>query len=392
MTFLNPGVLWGLLALAVPIIVHFFNLQRPKQIPFSNVAFVKEVKKSVVRRVRFQQWLLLFARLLAIAGLVLAFANPVIIDDNQSVLQGNRSVALVIDNSYSMTAGNEKGEYLQQAISLARNIIKAYGRQDEFLLMTTQDLKLNYNFAEQEEVLEELKTVKVSQNIRPHTEILSFAPQIFQRASNPLKKVYFLSDFQRSTVMTDSTDFTFSDSSLIVKYIPLASRPQNNVYIAETKINSQIVEVDKPVDMSMTLINDGEANIRDLSIRVMLDGKAVAISNKSLDPDASDNIELSFTPTKSGWQGGYIELDDNPIDFDNQRFFTLYVPEMEKVLIVEGERSANMRILYGELGQFDAEFISYRSLSTVNLSDYRSLVLLGLPDISSGMTERLKSY
>ncbi|MEL6653138.1 MAG: hypothetical protein AAFQ87_20235, partial [Bacteroidota bacterium] len=165
-----------------------------------------------------------------------------------------------------------------------------------------------------------------------------------------------------------------------------------NVNIVETKINSQIVEVDKPVDMSMTLINDGEANIRDLSIRVMLDGKAVAISNKSLDPDASDNIELSFTPTKSGWQGGYIELDDNPIDFDNQRFFTLYVPEMEKVLIVEGERSANMRILYGELGQFDAEFISYRSLSTVNLSDYRSLVLLGLPDISSGMTERLKSY
>lgn len=392
MTFLNPGVLWGLLALAVPIIVHFFNLQRPKQILFSNVAFVKEVKKSVVRRVRFQQWLLLIARLLAIAGLVFAFANPVIVDEDQAVMQGNRSIVLVIDNSYSMSAGNEKGQYLQQAISLARNIIKAYGRQDEFLLMSTQDLKLNYNFSEQEEALEELKTLKVFQNIRPHTDILGFSEQIFQRASNPIRELYFLSDFQQSTVMTDSSNFSFNDSSLIVKYIPLASREQNNVYVAETKIESQIVEVDKPVEMSMTLVNDGQAKIRDLSIRVMLDGKAAAISNKSLEPNSSDNIELSFTPTASGWQGGYVEVDDNPIDFDNRRYFTLYVPKMEKVLIVEGERSANLRILYGDLGQFDAEFISYRDVSAATLNDYRSLVLLGLPDISSGLADRLRTF
>ena len=74
MAFLFPGILWGLLALSVPIIVHFFNLQRPKQILFSNVAFVKEVKKSVVRRLKFKQWLLLLLRLLAISALVLAFA------------------------------------------------------------------------------------------------------------------------------------------------------------------------------------------------------------------------------------------------------------------------------------------------------------------------------
>ena len=48
MTFLNPELLWGLLGLAVPIIIHFFNLQRPREVLFSNVAFVKEVKQTVV--------------------------------------------------------------------------------------------------------------------------------------------------------------------------------------------------------------------------------------------------------------------------------------------------------------------------------------------------------
>ena len=113
MTFLNPALLWGLLALAVPIIVHFFNLQRPREVLFSNVALVKEVQNTVVRRVKFQRWLLLLFRLLAIAAIVLAFANPVIVEPG-AILQGNRSVAIVIDNSYSMTAGNEKGQYFQQ--------------------------------------------------------------------------------------------------------------------------------------------------------------------------------------------------------------------------------------------------------------------------------------
>jgi len=115
MTFLNPAMFWGLTALAIPIIVHFFNLQRPKQILFSNVAFVKEVKKSVVRRLRFRKWILLLMRLAAIACLVLAFANPIITGNSQAWMLGNRTLAIVIDDSYSMEAGNEKGPYFQQS-------------------------------------------------------------------------------------------------------------------------------------------------------------------------------------------------------------------------------------------------------------------------------------
>ena len=394
MTLLNTGVLWGLLALAIPIIIHFFNLQRPKQILFSNIAFVKEVKKSVVRRVRFRQWLLLVARLLAIAALVLAFANPVILkEDQQELLQGHRSVAIVLDNSYSMTAGNEKGNYFQQAISLSRNIIKAYSRQDEFLLMTTSDLRLNYNFGEQEAALEELKALNIDQNIRNQGEILQFREEIFARANHQLHELYFLSDFQTSTVMADSQQVSLQDSSLLIKYIPLATREQRNVYVSETRILSQIVEKNKPVNLSMSLINDGNNPVKDLSLRVILEGKAVAISNHSLEANAATEVSLSFTPSESGWLSGFVELDDNPVDFDNRRYFSLYVPEREKVLVVEGQNSPNLRILYGDLiNQFETEFIPFRSIASVQLNDYQSLILSGITNISSGLSDRLKSF
>ena len=393
-TFLNPALLWGLLALAVPIIVHFFNLQRPRQVLFSNVAFVREVKKTVVRRVQFQQWLLLLFRLLAVALLVLAFANPVIVRDNQEALAGDRSVVIVIDNSYSMTAGNEKGAYFPQALSLARNIIRAYARQDEFLVMTTSDLRLNSNFAGQEEALESLRELRPRQNIRPHTELLAFRDDLFARANHRTRELYFLSDFQTSTVLPDSAGLDLGpDSSLVIKYLPLAQRPQRNVYVAGHAIRSQILEAGKPVAMTMTLVNDGGAPVTDLSVRVLIEGQVAAISNTDLPAGGSEDLELTFTPTQAGWLGGYIELDDNPIDFDNRRYFSLYVPSEEKVLVVESQPSRNVRLLYESIfSQFDATIIDARNLAAQRLDTYRSLVLVGITDISSGLSDQLRNF
>ena len=76
MTFLNPLVLLGLAAAAIPIVVHLFNFRRPKTVDFSSLRFLREVERQSMRRVRIRQWLLLALRTLAILFLVLAFAQP----------------------------------------------------------------------------------------------------------------------------------------------------------------------------------------------------------------------------------------------------------------------------------------------------------------------------
>lgn len=393
MTFLNPGILWALAAVAVPIIIHFFNLQRPKKVLFSNVAFVKEVKRTVVRRLKFKQWLLLLLRILAISCLVLAFANPVILSDNAQALTGNRSVAIVIDNSQSMQAGNEKGTYFPQALSLSREIIRAYTTQDEFLIMTSSDLKYNYGFNQQSEVLEELKTLQIGQNTLAHTEILSELESFFSRGNYQAQELYFLSDFQESTVMQDTASVRLTDSLVSVRYVPLATREQNNVYVSDHKIVSQIIEQGEPVNMSMTLVNDGENDARDINIRVMLDGKVVTIATESLDKGSSKTKTLSFTPGNSGWLSGYIELDDYPIEYDNRRYFSLYVPDQESVLLIESESSPNVHVLYESLfEQFDTRIVNTRNLSSISLEDYRAIIWLGMSQVSTGLTDKIQQY
>ncbi|TAE49141.1 MAG: VWA domain-containing protein [Bacteroidetes bacterium] len=393
MTFLNPALLWGLLALAVPVIVHFFNLRRPRTLLFSNVAFVKEVKKTVVRRVRFRQWLLLAARLLALTALVLGFAGPVLLREGQQAESGSRSVAIVIDNSYSMQAGNEKGAYFQQASSIARNLIRAYDKQDEFLVTDLASPLLNASFSGQEEALEALKDLKIEQNTRNHSDIVSFAGDIFAKAARQGRDLYLISDFQQSTLLKDST-FARSDSQIArIRYIPLATRPQNNVYISRLEVVSRIIEKDKPVNFTLDVVNDGNNNINDLSVRISLQGKVAAISTINIEAGATRKIEITCTPDASGWLNGYAEIDDTPVDFDNRRYFSLLVPEKEKVLVAEFQTSRPVHLLYEALfTQFESTLIPGKNIAAQNLGDYRSLVLLGVSDISTGLASRLKDF
>ena len=73
-TFLNPLLLAGLAAVAIPIAIHLFNFRRPQRIDFSTLRFLRELEATAMRRVRIRQWVLLALRALAVVFLVLAFA------------------------------------------------------------------------------------------------------------------------------------------------------------------------------------------------------------------------------------------------------------------------------------------------------------------------------
>ena len=59
MTFLNPFVLFGLAAAAIPILIHLFNIRKLRTIEFSTLTFLKELNKNKIRRIKIRQWLLL---------------------------------------------------------------------------------------------------------------------------------------------------------------------------------------------------------------------------------------------------------------------------------------------------------------------------------------------
>src|SRR6202050_4449579 len=118
------GVLapWFLAGLALPLYLHSLKRQTtmPKQV--SSVMLFESRTQSSTRHRRLRYFLLLSLRMLWLALLILAFADP-FINRNAAALASNRLVLLVLDNSFSMRAGTR----LADAKSASMNVLSKKG-------------------------------------------------------------------------------------------------------------------------------------------------------------------------------------------------------------------------------------------------------------------------
>ena len=78
MLFLNPLLLWGLLAAAVPIVIHLINKRRHKTIQWAAMQFLLKATRESRGKKKLRHILILTCRALAIAALVFAAARPIL--------------------------------------------------------------------------------------------------------------------------------------------------------------------------------------------------------------------------------------------------------------------------------------------------------------------------
>jgi hypothetical protein len=100
MSFINPAFFWAMFAIAIPIIIHLINFRRHKTLYFSNTRFLENIRKETKTKTKLKQILILIARILTIAMLVIAFAGPFI-----PIKQGNNDKPsglniIYLDNSF----------------------------------------------------------------------------------------------------------------------------------------------------------------------------------------------------------------------------------------------------------------------------------------------------
>ncbi|HEX3072633.1 MAG TPA: BatA domain-containing protein, partial [Ignavibacteriales bacterium] len=102
MTFLNPAILFGLIAAAIPVIIHLFNLRKLKKVEFSALIFLKEMRKNKIRKIKVKQWILLALRTLIILCIVAAFARPALqgVRIGGTASAAKTSAVFILDNTF----------------------------------------------------------------------------------------------------------------------------------------------------------------------------------------------------------------------------------------------------------------------------------------------------
>ena len=207
MTFLNPLILFGLLAAAVPLIIHLLNLKKLKKIQFSSLAFLKEIQQTKIRRLKLKQLLLLIIRTLIVIFLVLAFARPTI----KSISLPGSSAAkttsvFILDNSFSMTKLSENGTILNEAKKTIKSIIQNAEEGDNFAIIPAVENnsdKISL-LKSKEHALRKLNETEFSSVTGNYFKSISQAIKILQESQDFNKEIFLFTDFPEISISPPS--------------------------------------------------------------------------------------------------------------------------------------------------------------------------------------------
>ena len=76
MTFINISILFGLLAVSIPILIHLFNRRKARIVDWGAMQFLKGSLVNRKRRILIEELILMALRCLLLAAVVLAVARP----------------------------------------------------------------------------------------------------------------------------------------------------------------------------------------------------------------------------------------------------------------------------------------------------------------------------
>ncbi len=387
MQFVFPGLLWALTLLIIPIIIHLFYFRRFKKVYFSNVKFLQEIKQETSSRNKLKNLLILLMRLLAIACLILAFAQP-FLSTEKAIKSGTKGISIYIDNSFSMSAEADNESLLQRAKKKAIEIIEAYSETDKIQILTADFEGKHQRFVSKEEARGLIDEIEKSPSTRALTRVIDRSKQAMKTEAFDNKFIYLISDFQKN-IASDIQN----DTTLNVSLVPLQAVKESNVSIDSVYMKSGVAILNQANDVTIRLRNHSGEKAENIRLTMNLDGRETPVGSYDIEANASLLVEASFTPSNRGWQKASLKITDFPIVFDDQYYMSFYVNEEVNVLSINQSGSNKyVDAAFKSLPFFKLSNASVNAVRYDNFSSYDLILLNDLIQISSGMANELKQY
>ena len=391
MNFLFPTFLIGLAAIAIPIIIHLFNFRKYKKVYFTNVQFLKELKQESDSKSKLKEWLILAMRILAISFLVFAFAQP-FIPGKVKTIQGEKAISIYIDNSFSMESTNKKGTLLENAKTLATEIINTFNASDKFQLLTNDFEGKHQRFISKEEFVEQLNDVKISSATKSISDVIKRQQDFLQNSSAKNKRIFLLSDFQKNTSVIFKTDI---DTSIAISCIPIASSEVNNVYIDSVWFETPVQQYETQQIIHAVVINKSNKDIENGSLKLYINDAQVSLASFNVSAGNKKDVSISFTVKVKGINKGVLKIEDYPITYDDNFYFSFNAQTIINALVINGKDTKTAGN-FKSLMQNDSLFV-YKENSDASI-DYsvfaktNIIVLNELNTITSGLTSELQKF
>lgn len=371
MQFKHPEILYALLLLLIPIFIHLFQLRRFQKIDFTNVAFLRKVTQQTRKSSTLKKWLVLLLRCLAIACIVIAFAQPFSADNNSQNIE--KETVIYLDNSFSMEAKGANGALFERA---KQQLYQQLQGEAELSWFTNTSSKLNTTF---NEFRDEVLSLDYSYKSLSPNEVLLKAAQFFSDKPNVGKELLWISDFQNGTISLENTSNI--DLNLVqLKAIQERNIALDSVYIQEANGTSLQLGV------RLTAYGSSEEST---TLSLLNNENLIAKSGVDFSDGNTQLVNFNIDVT-DGFQG-ILRITDSNLSYDNQLFFNINPSAAIKVLSINNTNANFLQRLFDQDGyRYQQQQISNLDYSLI--PDQHFIVLNELDVITGPLEQALLAF
>ncbi|MDR5590114.1 BatA domain-containing protein [Christiangramia sp. SM2212] len=370
MHFQHPELLYALLFLIIPLIVHLFRLRRFQREDFTNVKFLKKVIQETRKSSRLKKFLILITRLLLITCLVLAFAQPFIPASDKALTK--TKTLIYLDNSFSMQAENDQSDLLSSSINQLLESIdetKEYGlitNDSEYFGRTTSELK------------KQLQDIEFADNQLNFQSLQLKADKYFNKTDNQEKNILIISDFQNSIGALSELDSEVYNIDLV----KTLTEETSNI-----SIDSAFIKESNPENLNLAILLSKKGELKQPVTISIFNGDEL-LGRNTIQEFSENKAQANFRLQNETLSNGRIEIDDSGLSYDNKLFFNINKDESIKTVIISDADFGFLERIYAEpefeLANFSSDQIDFNRLNSANL-----VVLNEVEQISSSLQNNL---
>lgn len=395
MQFVNPGILWGLFALVIPLIIHLFNFRRTRKVYFTNVAFLKKVETETSSFRKLKQWLIMAARMGFIAALVLAFAQPFLPAANtagsSSTLNGINS--LYLDNSLSMQNTTENKRYIDLAVNKMDELLSQFRNQQNIQFLTNDFNGEDQFAAGSERIRDRLSGVKFSNRSRTLESVLRRQLSLNEKETGShLGNYFWFSDFQKSTAGNLSE--IAADSSQQIYLVPVQGELNRNIFVDSVWMASPFIREMQHSMLYVKVSNSGTEPLEKMPLKLFIDGDQTSTSSVSIPAGGSAIAAFNFTVREGGEHKAYVQFDDQPITFDNEYYFVINSSPAVNILHLWEDKSDKPYVanLFSNDSLFHFSAFNARNVNLNRIEEADLVILEGLRNADANLIAGLQRF
>ncbi len=356
-TFVYPSLLWGLLIVAAPVLIHLINMMRHRRVRWAAMDFLLASQKKNRVWVLLRQLLLLLLRMGIVAAVVAALAQPLLRGDLAGLMGRSKTHHVVLlDDSFSMSDRWADTSAFEQAKKVVQGIAATAVRQPEqqtCTLLRFSRSGLNGTAARPDFMEENVDTqfdrraakaiepMAASQTAAGPIQALESLESLLGESNEERRVIYLVSDFRRRNweeteeLRTRLEELSAQGAELRLIDCVQSTRP--NLAVSELRASGGTRAAGVPSFMEVTVANYGDEPARNVSVLLEEDGHgrpAVKITEIPPQKAVAQRFEAGF-PT-AGDHRLAARLGDDAVAADNSRYAVVNLPAEVPVLIIDG--------------------------------------------------------